>query len=362
MNITDLELTNFRKFDKLKLKNLNLVNIIIGKNGVGKTSIIESIYFGSVSKSFKSYYDEVLIKEKEQFLKVKICLNDEKIFKKTEIVLNGKKKTAKIDDKIINKLSSYVGQYSVILFSPDDIRLIKDSPIVRRNYLNIRLSNINKKYLKVINDYNKIIKNKNDYLKKLYLNKNLDSTYLDILDKKIAELGIYINTCRNEYINNLNKYVDKIFKNFKKDDNIKFVYISEFNNKSEKEITAILKKARKKEMESGLTNTGIHRDDIRFIYNKKDAENYASQGIQKLILLSMKFSEIKTLSIDYKIKPILLLDDLFSELDTINQRKVMRLFNKKFQTFITTTDLNNVKIKNKDNINIIKLKEEKNEK
>ena len=155
MNITNLEITNFRKFKKFKLSDLKLINIIIGKNGVGKTSIIESIYYGSISKSFKSYYDDVLFKENESFFKIKIDLNDNNRQKKLELVLDGKEKRAKIDNQIIKKLSDYICQYSVVLFSPDDIRLIKDSPNIRRNYLNIQISNLSREYITLINNYNK---------------------------------------------------------------------------------------------------------------------------------------------------------------------------------------------------------------
>lgn len=357
MNITSLEITNFRKFKKFKLENLNLINIIIGKNGVGKTSIIESIYYGSISKSFKSSYDDVLIKENETFFKIKIDLKDKLKQKKLELVLNGKEKRAKIDNKIIKRLSDYICQYSVILFSPDDIRLIKDSPNIRRNYLNIQLSNISKEYINIINNYNKLIKNKNDYLKKLYLNKNLDQQYLDVVDHKIAELGIKISNYRNKYVKEINKYINILFKKFKPEEDLFINYVSDFDNKTEQEILILLNKNRKKEIILGQTSTGIHRDDIKFILNNKNAEEYASQGIQKLIVLSMKLSEIKVLTHEYNIKPILLLDDLFSELDEINQRKVIKLLNKKYQTFITTTDINNLKINNLKDTNIIKIRE-----
>ncbi len=359
MHITDLELTNFRKFSKFKLENLKLINVIIGKNGVGKTSIIESIYFGSIAKSFKSYYDDVLLKEKKSFFKIKIDLKKDNFNKKLEIIVNGKNKKAKKEGQLIKKLSDYICEYSVILFSPDDIRLIKDNPNTRRNYLNIELSNINKNYIKLINSYNKLIKNKNDYLKKVNLNFNLDRGYLDVLDEKIAEIGISICNYRKEYIENINKYINNIFKKFKREDTIKIEYISDFLDKNKDDIMHLLKKVRDKEISLGLTTTGIHRDDYEFIHNEKNAANYSSQGTQKLILLSLKLSEIKILDNEYKIKPILLLDDLFSELDETNQKRIMRLISKKYQTFITTTDLNNIKVKDLKDINVIKIREVK---
>ncbi len=357
MNITDLEVINFRKFSRFKLENLKEHNVIIGKNGVGKTSIIESIYFGSISKSFKSYYDNVLIKSDAPFMKVKIGIFNGKKNVRLELTLNGKEKTAKINNQMIKKMSDYICQYSVILFSPDDIKLIKDSPNSRRNYLNIEISNINKNYLNLINNYNKIIKNKNDYLKKLNLNEYLDEKYLDVLDEKIADIGSYICSERKKYIEDINLYIEKVFKKFKTKDSLKLVYISDFDSKTNEEIIKLLKKSRQKEKMLGMTNIGIHRDDISFIHNDKDSNLYSSQGIQKLIILSLKISEVKLLIQKYKIMPILLLDDLFSELDEKNQNKIMKLLNKKVQVFITTTDINNIKASDLKDLNVIKIKE-----
>lgn len=356
MIISSLELVNFRKFKRFKLENLKMINVIIGKNGVGKTSIIEGIYFGSIAKSFKSYYDNLLINEESDFMKVKINLEN----KRLELIVTQKEKKAKQNGKIINKLSDYVCQYSVIIFSPDDMRLLKDSPNIRRNYLNIELSNINREYIRILNNYNKIIKNKNDYLKKINYNPKLDIKYLDILDEKIIELGLKINEIRRKYIEEINEYIDKIFSKFDKSSNLKIEYISDFNDKNIVQIKNLMLKSREREIALGLTNIGIHRDDYIFKYKNQNAAYYASQGIQKLILLSLKLSEIKVLNNKYKIKPILLLDDLFSELDAKNQKKILNLISKKYQTFITTTDLNNIKIKELNDINIIKLKENQN--
>lgn len=354
MNITNLEITNFRKFSRFKIENLKKMNIIIGKNSIGKTSIIESIYFGSISKSFKTYYDNVLIKEGSKFLKVKISLDTDDIL---EIILDGKEKKAKINNNIVSKMSDYICKYSVVVFSPDDIKLMKDSPSVRRNYLNIEISNINKNYINFVNDYNKLIKTKNEYLKKLNLNENLDKCYLDILDEKIIEIGLKIYEIRNNYVNSINNYINKIFKKFRKLDEVYIKYESDFSNKTKEELRDILVKNRKKEIYLGVTSYGIHRDDIIFMHNNMNSESYSSQGIQKLILLSMKLSEISVLINDYNLNPILLLDDLFSELDENNQKKLLKMLPKDIQIFITTTDLNNIKLKDLKGINVIKLKE-----
>ncbi len=357
MNVTDLELVNFRNYEKCKINNFQNVNIIIGKNGIGKTTILESLYFGSLTKTFKNNLENVLIKENEKFLRVKINLTDETKNKKLEVTLNNIGKKTKINGTLKKRISDFIFQYKIILFSPDELKIIKDSPNIRRNYLNIQLSQLNKNYLKLLTNYNILIKNKNDYLKKIYLNNNLDLNYLDVLDYKIAELGLEICNLRKNYIEEINKNINKKLRKFRGKDNLFISYLSEFKDLKNEEIIKLLKKNRKKEIILGMTSTGIHRDDFEFIHNDKNAKEYSSQGMQKLIILSMKLAELDIFINKYYEIPILLLDDIFSELDHENQNKVIESLNKKIQTFITTTDLLNINKKILRNAKIIELKE-----
>lgn len=343
MHIKKLELTNFRNYDKFKLETLENLNIIIGKNGVGKTSILESIYVCSLARTFKSNVDDVIVKKDKLFTKIKVDLEVQDKTKKLEYTLTDKGKKTKINNNLKKKISDFISQYKVILFSPDELRIIKESPNTRRNYLNISLSQINKSYINLLSNYNVLIKNKNDYLKKMYINSNMDETYLEILDIKIAEVGNEICIIRKEYINKLNKYIKKIFRKFKKDDELVIKYNSQFLDKSIDEIKILLKKNRNNEINLGLTKTGIHRDDIEFLHNGYNSKEFSSQGIQKLILLCLKLAELEVLVNEYYEEPVLLLDDLFSELDIVNQNNILNNLNKDIQVFITTTDINNIK-------------------
>lgn len=343
MHIRKIELTNFRNYDKFKIDNLEDINVIIGANGIGKTSIIESIYVASTARSFKNNDENVMIKSNFDYFKIKVLVDDEIRTKQLEYLLTNNGKKTKINSRLKKKISDYIFQYKVVLFSPDELKIIKESPTVRRNYLNVNLSQINKTYIKLLNTYNVLIKNKNEYLKKLYINGNLDERYLDILDLKIAEIGSQICLIRKEYIDKINKKIKRIFKKFKKDDEVYVDYQSQFLNKSNDEILMNLKKNRIYEETIGFTKTGIHRDDFVFLHNGKNAKEYSSQGLQKLILLSFKMAELEVLIDDYYEEPILLLDDLFSELDIINQNSIINNLNTKIQVFVTTTDINNVK-------------------
>lgn len=356
MKIRYIELKNFRNYKKVIIDDLSRVNVLIGKNGIGKTSIIEAIYLGSVTKTFRSNSDKNVINYESSNSKIKIKIESENKKKKTlEISLTEDGKKTKVNNKLNRKLSEFMSEYKVVLFSPDEMKLVKESPTIRRNYLNIELSQIDKEYIKLLNDYNILIKNKNDYLKKLYLNSNLDTRYLDILDEKIADLGYRICLIRNEFFLDINKYIDDNFKIFKPKSSLYIEYVSDFLNKDSEEIIKLLKKQRKRDIINGLSTLGVHRDDFVFYYDNKDAKNFASQGLQKLIVLSLKLSELDIFINKYDIYPVLLLDDIFSELDKNNRKKIISNLKKDIQIFITTTEFGSFIKKEIEDINVINI-------
>lgn len=360
MNVTKLELCNFRNYKKIKFKDFKNLNIIIGNNATGKTTILEAIYITSITKSFKSSNEINLINYGKLFYEIKISLEDNKKEKKLSIFYNEKGKKTKVNGVLKHKLSDFISQFRVILFSPDELKIIKDSPNMRRNYINIQISQLNKKYLYLLSEYNLLIKQKNNILKKIFLNSNFDIKYLDIIDKKIANIGAEIYIFRDKYFTVINEYINKIYHNFKDEDEILVSYKSCFNYNSDKNYKILLKN-RNKEINLGITSTGIHRDDYDFLINEKLVKEYASQGIQKIILLCFKLSEVELFIKDYNLYPILLLDDLFSELDILNKNKIIRYLNSKVQIFITTTDLNDIDGKLLKKANIMNLEEVKNE-
>ena len=342
MNIIKLELNNFRNYKKKIFNNFSNLNLIIGSNGIGKTSIIEAIYMGSLAKSFKTNNDFSIINVDSNYFKIKIQCYDYGIKKDLELFLDKNGKKTKINTKLQKRLSDFISQYRIIILSPDELKLVKSSPNTRRNYLNIQLSQLNKDYIYYLNNYNNLIKNKNDFLKKLMLNGNLDTRYLDILDSKIVDEGLNIYNYRKKYLDSVNKYINDIFKNYKKNNTISVKYVSDFEINDKDKLLNILKKIRKKEINIGMTSFGIHRDDYEFIHNNNNAKEYSSQGLQKLIILSMKLAELNIFKKEYDIKPILLLDDLFSELDEKNRNNIFKSLGNDTQIFITTTDLKNI--------------------
>ena len=342
MKITKLELNNFRNYKKKIFDNFSNLNIIIGKNGIGKTSIIEAIYLGSLAKSFKTNNEHLIIKNDSDYFRIKIYYFDYGPKKNLEVFYDKDGKKTKINSKIQRKLSEFISQYRVIMLSPDELKLIKSSPNTRRNYLNIQISQLHKEYLYFLNNYNILIKNKNDYLKKLMFNSNLDTRYLDILDEKIVEEGLKIYSYRKKYIDMINDYINDIFKKYQDNNEIKIKYISDYEINDKEKLLEVLRKNRKKEINIGMTSFGVHRDDYEFLQNGNSAKEYSSQGLQKLIVLAMKLSEVQIFVKEYEIYPILLLDDLFSELDEKNRNNIFKSLDKEIQIFITTTDLKNI--------------------
>ncbi len=342
MKITKLELNNFRNYKKQIFDNFSSLNIIIGKNGIGKTSIIEAIYLGSLAKSFKTNNEHLIIKNDSDYFRIKIYYFDYGPKKNLEVFYDKDGKKTKINSKIQRKLSEFISQYRVIMLSPDELKLIKSSPNTRRNYLNIQISQLHKEYLYFLNNYNVLIKNKNDYLKKLMFNSNLDTRYLDILDEKIVEEGLKIYLYRKKYIDMINDYINDIFKKYQDNNEIKIKYISDYEINDKEKLLEVLRKNRKKEINIGMTSFGVHRDDYEFLQNGNSAKEYSSQGLQKLIVLAMKLSEVQIFVKEYEIYPILLLDDLFSELDEKNRNNIFKSLDKEIQIFITTTDLKNI--------------------
>ena len=355
MNITKIELINFRNYKKKIYDKFSNLNIIIGKNGVGKTSIIEAIYLGSLAKSFKTNSDDTIINNESDSYKIKIHYFDYGPINNLEIIYDRTGKKTKINSKLQKRLSDFISQYRIILLSPDELKLIKSSPNTRRNYLNIQISQLHKEYIHYLNNYNNLIKNKNDYLKKLMINGNLDTRYLDIIDEKIVEEGMKIYNYRNDYINKINKYINVIYKNYEKNSNIYIKYVSDYEINDQEKLLKELKRIRKKEINLGMTSFGVHRDDYEFIHNENNSKEYSSQGQQKLIVLAMKLSEVEIFINDYQIKPILLLDDLFSKKKKKNRNNIFKSINKDTQVFITTTDLKNINRKLLDKAKIFDL-------
>ena len=358
MKLTKLDITNFRNYDKLSLE-FEDVNILVGKNGVGKTNILESIYVLAITKSHRSYLDKNLIKEDKDFAKITGSVNKNGKKNTYELVISAKGKKVSINKNILRRISDYLSNFTAILFCPDDLDLIKGSPSERRKFLNIEIGQLNNKYIATLNDYNQLIKNRNEYLKNITFN-NYNAEYLSVINNQIATKASIIYDYRYKFLKKVEENLIKMYdEQFKLPIKIKFSnnceIIDETDNIKEK-ILNKLNKNLKKEIILGSTQYGPHKDDFDIILDGKNIRDYGSQGQQRLVVLGLKISELSIFKETTGEYPVLLLDDVFSELDIEKRNKIIALVEDDVQVFITSTDVKNINKKIRDNAKIFKIK------
>lgn len=358
MKISNLKLYNFRNYETLSLDFSNKQNIIIGENGSGKTNIVEAIYVLAITKSFRGTKDSVLIRTEQNEMSIEGTIKD-KIRHNYKLNLSDNGKIVKIDNNRIAKLSNYISKINVVLFTPDDTNVINDSPTARRNMVNIEISQLENGYLHLLNEYNKVLKQRNAFLKLMYINKLASQDYLWILTEKLIELGLEISQYRKKFIEDINKYYDKINIEITKKRGLKVSYVSIFKNKTKEELMKKYRNYLDKDIIIGKTNLGIHHDDFVFSLKGHNLKDFGSEGEKKNAIICFKLSLIEIFIKDKGIYPILILDDLFSCLDAKKINNILKKLNKNLQIFITTTDLKNINTKILNNCTVFNIKKEK---
>ena len=340
MIIKNIKLVNYRNYNSLNLDFNDKINIIIGNNAQGKTNILESIYVLALTKSYDKAVDKNLIMFNEKFLRINGLVNINSYNKNFEVLINESYKKVKINNNEISKMKDYISKINVILFTPDDINIFKDSPGSRRRLLNIELSQIFSEYVDLYNKYNVILKQRNEYLK----SNNINKLYLDIINEKFVDLAISIINYRLNYINEINNYIKDIFYDITNINDLEIKYITniEFNEDKEVMKDKFLSKLNdnyEREKLYGNSLYGPHRDDFSFFLTNKDLSIYGSQGQLRCAMISYKLSELEIFNKYKKEYPILLLDDVFSELDLTKRNNIIKYLKDDIQTIITTTDI-----------------------
>ncbi len=341
MEISSLKLLNFRNYESLELKFSPKVNLIYGNNGMGKTNIVEAIYMLGLTKTFRSNNDTIVIKRGKNIAKIEGIIKD-KILNNYKIIISNAGKRIKIDNNKIVKISDYITKVNIILFNPDDLKMIKDTPSIRRKMLNIEISSMNSEYLLLLTSYNKVLKQRNAYLKALSKKSKYDTSFLNILTEQLVTLGLKIMLIREEFINNINSYISDIYYKITHKGSLKLIYKSEFIGKNKEVLLKMFEKNISREIFLGKTIFGIQHDDFEFKVDNEIVKEFSSVGEQKNSIISFKLAEIKNIENKLHKKPILILDDLFSELDEEKINNILALIDEELQTFITTTNIANV--------------------
>ena len=363
MYLEGIELKNYRNYETVKLSFSPSINVLIGENAQGKTNLVESIYFLAMSRSHRSPRDRELIRWDSDFAKVNGQLIKKSHSVPLEIVLSKRGKIAKMNHLEQRKLSDYIGQLNVILFAPEDLSLVKGSPSVRRRFIDMELGQMNKIYLHHLTQYQRVLKQRNQFLKKAKYDRKHDALYLDILTEQLATEGAEVLYHRYRFVKQLTKWAQEVqtdISNGKEELRISYKTTSSVSDKMSKEellsqLQKDYEKAKEQEIDQGTTTLGAHRDDLVFYVNEKNVQTYGSQGQQRTTALSLKLAEIELMYEMTGEYPILLLDDVLSELDDSRQTHLLNAIQNKVQTFITTTSLDGVQMDLLQNPRIFKV-------
>ena len=334
MWIKKIKIYNFRNYKNEEINLEKNINIFYGKNAQGKTNIIEAIYLCGLGKSFRTNKDKEMIKLNENKSYVEVEFEKSDRDGKIKIELENKKNIY-LNNIKLKKLSELLGNLNVVIFTPDDINILKGGPENRRRFLNIMISQLRPNYLNVLNLYKKTIEERNNYLR-LIKEENKSEELLDIWDEKLAEYAEKIVNYRKEFINKISNKIVEIHKSItNNNEEIKIEYLTDCEKKEN--YLNLLKQRRKLDIIKGFTTKGIHRDDFVIYINGNQVNVYGSQGQNRTVMLSLKLSELQIIYDEIGEYPILLLDDFMSELDKERRKNFLENI-KNNQVIITCTE------------------------
>ena len=340
MQIKTLELQNFRNYERLSVSFDSHVNIIYGENAQGKTNILESIYMCGLGKSHRSSRENEIIRLGEKESHVKGEFEKENLSLRVDIHLkrSGMKGIA-LNRIPIKRISELYGNVSVVIFSPEDLELIKRGPSLRRNFLNQELCQIDPIYVEDLISYSKILKQRHELFREMEGKPEKAaelSETLDIWDLQLVRFGSELIRRRRKFIEELNKCIFDIHYDLTGGkEKLQLVYAP---SADEEDFYEELRKVRERDRVYKNTSVGPHRDDLRFFEKEKDLRIFGSQGQQRTCVLSLKLAEIRMIETIKREKPILLLDDVLSELDRSRQNKLLQGMGNT-QTIITCTGM-----------------------
>lgn len=351
MYIQDLSLKNYRNIENLKINLSKNVNIFYGDNAQGKTNILESMFMCATGRSQRTHIDKELIKFGEDSAHIQMYVNKSDYKDRIDIhIKQREKKGIAVNNIIIKKLGELFGTVNIVLFSPEDLMLVKEGPSYRRRYMDMELCQMSRIYYSNLQRYYKVLKERNNILK---MGKSSFKDNIDIWDKQLVEYGSKIINFRFNFVSQLNEKGSVIHKKItddKEEISIEYkpsVTVEDYEDK--------LNKAREKDFYYGSTSYGIHKDDMVFFINGVNARDYGSQGQQRTACLTLKLAEIELIKNRIGDNPVLLLDDVLSELDKNRQEFVINNIND-IQTIITSTGNDDILKKLNDDSKIFYVK------
>lgn len=350
MQLEELTLHNYRNYEDTTLHFSSHINVLLGENAQGKTNMLEAIYVLALARSHRTANDKELINWQATAAQIKGRVRKNRGTVPLELDLATKGKKAKVNHLEQARLSSYVGQLNVILFAPEDLQIVKGAPQKRRKFLDMEFGQMSSKYLYNSSQYRKILKQRNRYLKDLHNHVSQDKVYLGVLSDQLAAYGAEIIAQRLALLEQLENFAAQIHAEISRgQEQLVFQYqtaIPEANRGSVEELYQYLRqqyeRLEAKEIMQATTLLGPHRDDLAFLVNDKNVAAFGSQGQQRTTALALKLAEIDLMKQQTDEYPVLLLDDVLSELDDYRQTHLLTAIQDKVQTFLTTTSLSGV--------------------
>ncbi len=337
MIIKKLLLRNFRNYEKEEISFFPGMNIVTGPNAQGKTNLLESLYILSMTRSYRVRSDDSLIRNGEQYAQIG-CIYDDEIEKRIDIVIRKEGKTLLVRKQPVKKSSEFIGLLNVILFSPDDMGIFADAPRERRKILNQEITKVSPVFLNALSGYQALLKERNALLK----TEDPDIRYLDVLDDQMIAYSAVIIRERRKFIGYMNEFMPDIYRRLADADQTAGLRYLSVVDAEEEDIEGALgdlyMNYRLRDLENKVTGTGVHREDIEFTLDDVNVLHKASQGQKRMSLLSFKLALLRFAEETSGKKPVLLLDDVLSELDRNRQQKLIGMVGQSCQCIITATE------------------------
>lgn len=349
MHVKELSLTHYRNYEELKLSFDPTIHLFIGDNAQGKTNILEAIYVLALAKSHRTSKDKEWVSWEKDFAVIKGVIEKRHSTVPLELQISAKGKKAKVNRIEQKKLSDYIGVLNVVMFAPEDLELVKGSPQVRRRFIDMEMGQISSIYLHYLAHYNKIVQQRNALLKDWNKRKE-NRSMVDVFTLQLIEVATKILLKRAHFVERLQQWAEPIHQritNGKEKLHINYIYSTPIHKEmTEKEINETLTekfdKIREQEETRGSTLIGPHRDDLQFAVNGMNVQTFGSQGQQRTTALSLKLAEIELIKAEIGEYPILLLDDVLSELDDHRRSHLIEAIQNRVQTFVTNTSVEGI--------------------
>lgn len=349
MYIEKLQLKNYRNYEELDLEFSPHINVFIGENAQGKTNVMEAIYVLAMAKSHRTSNDKELLRWQKDYAKIEGVIKKKYGDLPMQLVIAKQGKKGKVNHLAQSKLSEYIGQMNVVMFAPEDLNVVKGSPQFRRRFIDMEIGQISQTYLYDLMQFSKILKQRNQFLKQ-HVHKQVDAVMHEVYTEQYIQSAAQIIHRRFLFMGLLQNWAAQIHHGISRGQEqlvIKYKTAKGLTSSSTIEeikqvLTVRLEEVFQRERERGVTLVGPHRDDLQFYVNDYDVQVYGSQGQQRTTALSLKLAEIELIKQETKEPPILLLDDVLSELDDYRQSHLLNTIKSEVQTFVTTTSIEGI--------------------